>query len=166
MTPERAPLPTEVSEAEVGVEAAEPLPAAFPEPRMPGFLPYPNEGRAAFEARYRDWSPDELRSILESFRAKIDEEARELLKERIASGDVAERADAQQAGMNEAPNAGSPPIGQGRVWACTQAEPIGGGVRVKTAYLTETRDPQLFAHMDELVWIIHKTKALEEGSKK
>lgn len=130
------------------------------------FLPFPNEGASAFAARYEGKTAAELRTVLDVLRVKVDEEARELLKERLLSGDVSQRVQAAQAGTMEFPNAGSEPVGMGRVWACTQVDPGSSSHLVRTAYLTEAQDPRLFAHVDEILWLVTKARDLEKNSDK
>lgn len=145
---------------------AEEVPESFATPGIPGevsvFLPYPNSGTPDFEDRYRDASLGGLQQTLATLQRLIDNEARALMAARLAKGDASSRLEQLPSGDTvEFGPSGSPPEGQGRVWPCTQVEPTGAGPLVKTVYLTEQAEPQLFAHVDEIVWIVGRIRALE-----
>jgi hypothetical protein len=125
------------------------------------FLPYPTGDPASLERKYHGRNPSELKIALGSLRARIDEEARSLLASRIKNGQYEERIDVPTSPSFEVPKVGSAPEGLGRTWPCTESSSMGTSMMVRTVYLTEAEHPELFAHQDETLYVMHRIYDLE-----
>jgi hypothetical protein len=155
-------IPTAEARSSQPVEASDAKRA--PEPAALGeFLPYPSGGDAAFKAKYSGRSASELHLAVDLLRARIDNQARELMTKDLEAGRYEERSDTPTTAAFELPAAGTEPKGFGRTWKCTTTEPTGGSLKTRTVYLTEAAHPDLFEHQDEILWVLHTIDDQEHG---
>jgi len=151
-TGELAPLPEE--EAVVVDEDPEDADAEI------DFLPYPNKGEEAFAEKYGPLSAAEIYYAQHVLNEKLSMLADVEAKARFDSGQYFSRAPvrADQLRGDESEDWWWPnkPVGQGRVWPCSQGVPAElGRPELRCTYLTESEYPELFAKLDEWLYVSH-----------
>jgi hypothetical protein len=118
------------------------------------FLPYPNDGEAAFKQKYGAMDLDALAGPMLRLRDRLNEEVERLVQERYDKGLFDERVYKTPEAANADSSRPDLPQGMGQVWPCERAtSQPDGSLKHWTTVLTEAEYPQLFAHQAEYLWV-------------
>jgi hypothetical protein len=151
-----APTAPAAAQGEGAKPTADPRGAAAP--RVPWFIPYPNNGESDFKAKYAGLDLDALAQAKTALQQLLKDEFSLLTDERFAQGLHEDRIIDPRNPSAEVKEV-KPPEGLGETRAAmrTEVQPD-GTIKHQTTWLSQSEHPQYFAHESEYQFVVNAWK--------